>query len=147
MSAKEYGARARPFYEDLIVRKPDGSTEGRDPSELPKELMLLAYTPAPLLKIIRDKCLDCCCYQPSEIRKCSSVGCALWPYRIGRNPFSNRKGNPASLAKSRPDARNLPVLPEGGLDIAPRHCPEKPSPGAGNSAGVAPDAGRHKAGR
>lgn len=38
------------------------------------------------VKAIRTKCLDCTCYQPSEVRLCPSVTCALWPYRMGKRP-------------------------------------------------------------
>lgn len=45
--------------------------------------------PTPL-KAIRAKCLDCVCFQPSEVRKCPAKECPLWPFRMGRNP--NRAG-------------------------------------------------------
>ena len=32
---------------------------------------------------IRCKCLDCCCYQEAEVRKCPSKDCPLWIYRLG----------------------------------------------------------------
>lgn len=38
------------------------------------------------LKAIRKKCLDCTCYQPKEVRKCTSIDCAIYPYRFGRRP-------------------------------------------------------------
>jgi hypothetical protein len=41
--------------------------------------------PTPL-KAIRLRCLDCCCFQPSEVRRCPSEGCPLWPWRMGRRP-------------------------------------------------------------
>lgn len=44
-----------------------------------------------LLKVIREKCLDCCVGQPSEVRKCHISDCPLWPYRMGTNPFHKRK--------------------------------------------------------
>lgn len=44
--------------------------------------------PSPL-KAIRAKCLDCVCYQPSLVKECEIETCALFPYRMGRNP--NRK--------------------------------------------------------
>ena len=40
-----------------------------------------------LLHVIRDFCLDCMGGQPSYVRKCTSVGCDLWPYRLRSNPF------------------------------------------------------------
>ncbi len=42
------------------------------------------------LKSIREKCLDCCGYQYSEVRECHITDCPLWPYRMGRNPFHQR---------------------------------------------------------
>ena len=36
---------------------------------------------------IRRKCLDCCCGDRSEVRRCHLTNCALWPFRMGRNPF------------------------------------------------------------
>jgi hypothetical protein len=38
------------------------------------------------LKAIRAKCLDCCCWQPKEVRECTVLDCALYPYRLGRRP-------------------------------------------------------------
>ena len=46
------------------------------------------------LKAIRSKCLDCSGGQPKEIRFCSVTTCTLWPYRLGKRPVTNIKGNP-----------------------------------------------------
>lgn len=35
-------------------------------------------------KAIRLKCLDCCCGQPAEVRKCPSESCPLWRFRMGK---------------------------------------------------------------
>lgn len=35
-------------------------------------------------KAIRLKCLDCCCGQSAEVRKCPAIDCPLWRYRMGR---------------------------------------------------------------
>jgi hypothetical protein len=37
---------------------------------------------------IREKCADCCGGQLSEIRRCESLNCALWPFRSGRHPYT-----------------------------------------------------------
>jgi hypothetical protein len=42
------------------------------------------------LKSIRQKCLECTCSQPAEVRLCPCEDCPLYPYRMGHNP--NRKG-------------------------------------------------------
>lgn len=51
-------------------------------------------------KAIRAKCLDCTCNQIAEVRKCPIERCPLHPFRMGKNPFSNRKGNPNLFKKS-----------------------------------------------
>jgi hypothetical protein len=38
----------------------------------------------------RAKCLDCSGGNDAEVRKCTAVGCALWPLRMGLNPFYGR---------------------------------------------------------
>jgi hypothetical protein len=45
------------------------------------------HKPQSPLKAIRAKCLDCSCYQPSEVRRCEAVKCPLWPFRAGRHPW------------------------------------------------------------
>ena len=35
-------------------------------------------------KAIRMKCLDCCCDQLTEVRKCPATNCPLWRYRMGK---------------------------------------------------------------
>lgn len=47
--------------------------------------LLIYLTP---IKAIREKCLDCTCQQPKEVRLCPSTQCALWPYRMGCRPKS-----------------------------------------------------------
>ena len=43
-------------------------------------------TKADILQAIRRKCLDCSCFQPSEVRNCHLTTCDLWPYRLARDP-------------------------------------------------------------
>jgi hypothetical protein len=137
MSSNEYGARSRPLREQLIVRNPDGSTEGRDPRKLSKSLLEKAFLRRPVLKSVRAKCLDCCCYQVGEIAKCTAIACPLWILRMGTNPLSGRKGNPTSLRNSSPRATNLQRPSRGRPASTERHPLEKTSAGAGNPAGDA----------
>ncbi len=75
-----------------------GEKIGRDPREMEiTDLNALGHGKLPLLKAIRAKCLDCCCDQPSEVRKCTAFRCALWPFRLSSKPFSERTGNPGAL--------------------------------------------------
>lgn len=38
------------------------------------------------IKAIRAKCLDCCCGNTAEVRRCPAVNCTLHPYRMGKRP-------------------------------------------------------------
>ena len=83
----------------LIVHHPSGETEGRDPRSLdPGAMAAAGHVPQPLLKVIREKCRDCCCGQAGEVRKCTAVACPLWPYRNGQNPFAKPRGLPPPRA-------------------------------------------------
>lgn len=35
-------------------------------------------------KAIRLKCIDCCCGNMAEVRRCPSENCPLWRYRMGK---------------------------------------------------------------
>ena len=57
------------------------------------------------IKAIRSKCLECSAGQPKEVRECVIHDCALYPFRLGKNP--NRKGK--ILPLSRPKLREFKV--------------------------------------
>jgi hypothetical protein len=61
---------------------------------MPTTITTVGHVPRPLLAVIKLKCEDCCCGQRSEVAKCTATGCALWPYRLGRNPFAKPRGRP-----------------------------------------------------
>lgn len=53
------------------------------------------------LRAIREKCLDCSCQQPTEVKECPVKACALWPFRMGKNPYRTVKVlTPEQKAKS-----------------------------------------------
>lgn len=45
------------------------------------------------LAAIKEHCLDCCCGIRSEVGNCTVTSCALYPFRQGKNPFSQRGKN------------------------------------------------------
>jgi hypothetical protein len=113
-------------YGKLVVRNPDGSTEGRHPRDADVDVMREIHDPAPLLRVIRAKCIDCSGGSESEARRCTAIGCALWPYRMGWNPFrtpremtpEQREAGAARLAAARARGRSaseqaLPVAEHG----------------------------------
>ena len=44
---------------------------------------------------IRNHCLECVGYVVSEVERCTSPECWLYPWRMGKTPYpTQRKGNP-----------------------------------------------------
>lgn len=41
-------------------------------------------------KVIRLKCLDCCCGQINEVKLCPAKDCPLYPFRFGKNPYRKK---------------------------------------------------------
>lgn len=53
------------------------------------------------LQAIRQKCLDCVIYKPSEVRLCLADDCSLHPYRYATNPKRKGIGNKNNLKQKR----------------------------------------------
>ena len=79
---------------DLLEISPyqadEGQLIGKHPSNVPSQILPLNFRAQNPLKAVREKCLDCCCANATEVRKCVAVDCALWPYRMGTNPFRKK---------------------------------------------------------
>ena len=98
-------ADAKPTASLFVIRNPDGSTEGMDPDSLPLDVLRTIHPGGPVLSAIRAKCLDCCCGNVAEVRKCTAAGCALWPHRMGKNPFHGARGRevaPGAFGRENP---------------------------------------------
>ena len=50
-----------------------------------------AYEGTSPLKAVRAKCLDCQCWQTTEVGQCEIVYCPLWEYRFGRRPAASTR--------------------------------------------------------
>jgi hypothetical protein len=54
------------------------------------------------MRAIREKCLDCSCQQPMEVKECTVKTCALHPFRMGKNPYrSKRVMSPEAVARAK----------------------------------------------
>ena len=84
--------KLNPFLEKSPYEADGGNLIGRDPRSIPKEQWLENQNEFPIgLKAIRANCIDCCCYQVSEVRKCVCTHCPLWPFRLGFVPKGYRE--------------------------------------------------------
>lgn len=76
----------------LTKRGKDGWLIGLNPLEIDvNDLADAGHKQQPLAKAIRQNCLDCMGGSPGEVRKCAAIQCAMWPYRMGKNPFQASK--------------------------------------------------------
>jgi hypothetical protein len=64
------------------------------------------------VKAIRAHCLRCCGGSPKGVAECPSAGCALFDFRMGRNPHRA----PASEKQKARALENLRPKPSGGED-------------------------------
>ena len=63
-----------------------------------------------VLRAIREKCLDCMCGSPGEVRRCNIPECSLFQYRFGRNPaLKGKRGNRQALRKYHHSFQKKPV--------------------------------------
>jgi hypothetical protein len=75
--------------------------------------MIINRTRMTPIRSIRLKCLDCSAGQIKEVRECVILGCALYPFRMGRNP--NRAGtrNAGAFQKKDGTAKDFPTVLNG----------------------------------
>jgi hypothetical protein len=65
---------------------------GRDPRAMSRtDLEAVGHKPMAVLDALRARCLDCCAGSASEVRKCVAVDCPSWPFRMGWNPWRERR--------------------------------------------------------
>jgi hypothetical protein len=67
-----------------------GELVGQRPSDVPSAVLSQNFSAQKPMRAIRAKCLDCCCGNAAEVRKCVATDCALWPLRLGSNPFRKK---------------------------------------------------------
>ena len=68
------------------------------------------------LRAIREKCLDCSCQQPIEVKECTVATCALYPFRLGVNPYrAKRVMSPEQIAKAKVNLMAARAAQGGGM--------------------------------
>ena len=79
------------LLETSAFKADNGELIGKHPSDVTSQFLSLNFRAQNPQKAIREKCLDCCCGNAAEIRKCVAVDCSLWPFRMGTNPFRKKR--------------------------------------------------------
>jgi hypothetical protein len=98
------------FLEKSAFKADEGELIGKHPADVSSQILSLKFRAQNPLRAIREKCLDCCCGNAAEIRKCVAFDCALWPFRMRTNPF--RKKRRLSAAQKRERAERLSIVGE-----------------------------------
>lgn len=66
------------------------------------------------VKAIRAKCIDCMCGQVTEVQLCTCTDCALYPFRMGKNPYRKKQEyteeQKAALAQRLRPSENRPEI-------------------------------------
>src|SRR6476660_271428 len=101
----------RDFLEISPYQADEGELIGKHPNEVPSQTLSLKFRAQNPLKAIREKCLDCCCGNAAEVRKCVAVDCHLWPFRMRTNPF--RKKRELGSAEKHERVKRLETAKEG----------------------------------
>lgn len=60
---------------------------------------------------IRNKCLECSCYNSAEVRRCPAEDCWLWPWRMGTTPGLWKHGREARV-----EVDKRPLSDESGVN-------------------------------
>lgn len=92
------------FLEMSPFRSDEGELVGKHPGDVPPQILSLKFRAQNPLKAIREKCLDCCCGNGSEVRKCIAMDCPLWPFRMGTNPFRKKRELSPAQKREGPNA-------------------------------------------
>jgi hypothetical protein len=75
------------YLEVSPIADDGGELVGRKPEEISLAMLKALGGPESPIRAIRAKCMDCSGENAAEVRKCVAVRCALWPFRMGKNPF------------------------------------------------------------
>jgi hypothetical protein len=86
-----FTAKRQELLEVSASETDGGELIGKRPEDVPSEILSRYYRAKNPLRALRGRCLDCCCDNGAEVRKCVSVDCPSWPFRLGKNPFRAKR--------------------------------------------------------
>jgi hypothetical protein len=114
MTDSGYQPENYQWLDQLLERDEHGKPVGRDPMDVPLDVLKSAGHPsrrtvtlvaawsdrgdeplfAPIKEVrdIRNHCLECSAGVAREVRECRIINCPFWAYRLGRNPHNPRRG-------------------------------------------------------
>jgi len=118
---------------EIGLEKRDGYDVGRDPREMSvAEFSEVGHDRISRGKAMRVKCLDCCGDSANEVRLCVAVDCALWPFRMGTDPWrapvsDARREHARQMGMKRAAERSTPLNSKGNPSASPIQAPTLPN--------------------
>jgi hypothetical protein len=107
------------------LERQDGYDVGRDPRAMSAdELQQLGHARVSPLRALRLKCLDCFNDSAQEVRLCTAVDCASWPFWMGKNPWraplsaAVRTQRAMTMTRNRVPAVTTPDKTQGQIDAS-----------------------------
>ena len=80
----------RDFLEISPFQADEGELIGKDPSDMPSEILSLKFRAQNPLKAIRAKCLDCCCGNAARFASVWRLIVPRGPFAWANNPFRKK---------------------------------------------------------
>jgi hypothetical protein len=91
---------------------------GRDPRGMTvAELTAIGHPPISRAKAIRQNCIECCCGNAAEVARCHMLGCPMWPFRMGTDPYRAKQSERQRAARV---ASGLALAARRGSSKQPR---------------------------
>jgi hypothetical protein len=118
---------------EIGLEKRDGYDVGRDPRTMSvTDLSEAGHDRISRGKAMRIKCLDCCGDSANEVRLCVAVDCALWPFRMGTDPWrapvsEARMEHARQMGMKRAAERSTPLNGKGNPSALPVQAPTLPN--------------------
>jgi len=117
VKGKRVGRNPMEIDPEILKKAGHGHRRTRDvvsavPLEVPESDGIATY------KDIRRLCLECSSGSKGEVRRCSRIDCAAWPYRMGKNPHNSRRGKNPFPNKNQPSGP-----PEENQAVKPKKVP------------------------
>jgi hypothetical protein len=80
----------RNFSPEISAEVVAAHKENRELELSGAQLTWLGHRKQNPVKVMRTFCLACMGGNSAEVRRCTSPACALFPYRLGTNPFHGK---------------------------------------------------------
>jgi hypothetical protein len=80
---------------DIQAEVTAANRENREAQLSDEQLAQLGHRKRNPIEVMRSFCVQCMGGNRAEVRRCTAPACALFPYRLGKNPFTDRKGRPS----------------------------------------------------